>query len=148
MIIYASIYGHTASAAEKMASLLAERGIKGIAMYDASHTDPSQLVSECFRYSHVVLAASTYNAGIFTPMENLLLDLKAHNWQKRMVAIIENGTWAAQSGKQMRTILEQMKEIIILGENISLKSAMKKEQLADLNTLADLLVANYNYELQ
>ena len=148
VIIYASIYGHTASAAEKMASLLAERGIKGIAMYDASHTDPSQLVSECFRYSHVVLAASTYNAGIFTPMENLLLDLKAHNWQKRMVAIIENGTWAAQSGKQMRTILEQMKEIIILGENISLKSAMKKEQLADLNTLADLLVANYNYELQ
>ena len=131
-----------------MASLLAEHGIKGIAMYDASHTHVSQLVSECFRYSHVVLAASTYNAGIYTPIENLLLDLKAHNWQCRMVAIIENGTWAAQSGKQMRTILEQMKEIIVLGENISLKSAMKEEQLADLNTLADLLIANFNIELQ
>ena len=148
VIIYGSIYGHTAAAAEKMASLLAERGIKGIAMYDASHTHVSQLVSECFRYSHVVLASSTYNAGIFTPVENLLLDLKAHGWQKRMVAIIENGTWAAQSGKQMRTILEQMKEIIVLGENLSLKSAMKEEQLADLNTLADLMVANFNIELQ
>ena len=145
VIIYASIYGHTAAAAEKMASLLAERSIKGIAMYDASHTHVSQLVSECFRYSHVVLAASTYNAGIFTPMENLLLDLKAHNWQRRMVTIIENGTWAAQSGKQIRTILEQMKEIIILGENLTIKSAMKEEQLADLNTLADLMVANFNY---
>ena len=130
-----------------MASLLAERGIKGIAMYDASHTDVSQLVSECFRYSHVVLAASTYNAGIFTPIENLLLDLKAHNWQRRIVAIIENGTWAAQSGKHIRTILEQMKEIIVLGENLSLKSAMKEEQLADLNTLADLIVVNLNYAL-
>ena len=65
-----------------------------------------------------------------------------------MVAIIENGTWAAQSGKQMRTILEQMKEIIVLGENISLKSAMKEDQLADLNTLADLMIANFNIELQ
>ncbi len=81
-------------------------------------------------------------------MENLLLDLKAHSWQKRMVAIIENGTWAAQSGKQMRTILEQMKEIIVLGENLSLKSAMKEDQLADLNTLADLMIANFNIELQ
>ena len=147
VVIYGSVYGHTASAAEKMASLLAERGIKGIAMYDASHTDVSQLVSECFRYSHVVLAASTYNAGIFTPIENLLLDLKAHNWQRRIVAIIENGTWAAQSGKHIRTILEQMKEIIVLGENLSLKSAMKEEQLADLNTLANLIVANLNYAL-
>ena len=129
-----------------MASLLAEHGIKGIAMYDASHTHVSQLLSECFRYSHVVLAASTYNAGIFTPMENLLLDLKAHNWQHRMVAIIENGTWAAQSGKQMRTILEQMKEITILGEDISLKSAMKENQIEDMRFLADLIAANLNNE--
>ena len=147
VIIYASIYGHTASAAEKMASLLAERGVKGIAMYDASHTHVSQLLSECFRFSHVVLASSTYNAGIFTPMENLLLDLKAHNWQRRTVAIIENGTWAAQSGKQMRAILDEMKEIVVLGENISLKSAMKENQLDDLTTLADLMIANMNYEL-
>lgn len=144
LIIYGSIYGHTASAAEKMASLLAEHGVKGIAMYDASHTDASILVAECFRYSHLVLASSTYNAGIFTPVENLLHDLKAHSWQNRTVAIIENGTWAAQSGKAMRTLLEQMKNITILGEDLSLKSAMKESQMDDLRFLADLIVANLN----
>lgn len=142
LVIYGSIYGHTASAAEKMAAVLADHGVKGIAMYDASHTDASQLVAECFRYSHIVLASSTYNAGIFTPIENLLHDLKAHSWQNRTVAIIENGTWAAQSGKAMRTILEEMKNITILGEDLSLKSAMKDSQMEDLNFLADLIVAN------
>ena len=146
LIIYGSIYGHTAAAAEKMASLLAEHGIKGIAMYDASHTHVSQLVSECFRYSHLVLASSTYNAGIFTPIEDLLHDLKAHAWQNRTVAIIENGTWAAQSGKQMRTLLEEMKNITILGEDISLKSAMKESQLEDMKFLADLIAVNLNNE--
>ena len=146
LVIYGSIYGHTASAAEKMAAVLADRGVKGIAMYDASHTDASQLVAECFRYSHLVLASSTYNAGIFTPIENLLHDLKAHSWQNRTVAIIENGTWAAQSGKAMRTLLEEMKSITILGEDLSLKSAMKDSQMEDLNFLADLIIANLHNE--
>lgn len=143
VVIYGSIYGHTAAAAEKMAAALAERGIKGIAMYDASHTDVSLLLSECFRFSHIVLASSTYNAGIFTPMENLLHDLKAHSWQNRTVAIIENGTWAAQSGKAMRTLLEEMKDITILGEDLSLKSAMKESQMEDLDFIADLIKANF-----
>jgi len=142
LIIYGSIYGHTASAAEKMAAVLAQHGVKGIAMYDASHTDVSQLLAECFRYSHLVLASSTYNAGIFTPIENLLHDLKAHSWQNRTVAIIENGTWAAQSGKAMRTLLEEMKNITILGEDLSLKSAMKDNQIEDLEFLANLIIAN------
>ena len=146
LIIYGSIYGHTASAAEKMATVLAQHGVKGIAMYDASHTDASQLVAECFRYSHLVLASSTYNAGIFTPIENLLHDLKAHSWQNRTVALIENGTWAAQSGKAMRTLLEEMKNITILGEDLSLKSAMKESQMEDLNFLASLIVANLHNE--
>ena len=144
LIVYGSIYGHTAAAAEKMASLLAEHGIRGIAMYDASHTHVSQLVSEAFRYSHIVLASSTYNAGIFTPMEDFLHDLKAHAWQNRTVAIIENGTWAAQSGKQMRTLLEEMKNITILGEDVSLKSAMKESQVEDMKFLADLIAVNLN----
>ncbi|MBP5541500.1 MAG: FprA family A-type flavoprotein [Bacteroidales bacterium] len=146
LVIYGSIYGHTASAAEKMAAALADHGVKGIAMYDASHTDASQLVAECFRYSHLVLASSTYNAGIFTPIENLLHDLKAHSWQNRTVAIIENGTWAAQSGKAMRTLLEEMKNITILGEDLSLKSAMKETQMEDLEFLANLIIANLHNE--
>lgn len=142
LIVYASVYGHTAAAAEKMASLLAEHGVKGIAIYDASHTHVSQLVSEAFRYSHIVLASSTYNCDIFTPMENFLTDLKAHNWQRRSVAIIENGSWGPMSGKLMRALLEQMKEINILGENVTLKSALKDEQLPALEALANAIIAD------
>ena len=143
VIIYASIYGHTAAAAEKTASLLADRGIRNIAMYDACQTHVSQLVSECFRFSHVILAAATYNAGIFTPMENLLADLKAHNWQHRHVAIIENGTWAPTCGKQMRDMLATMKDITVLGDNITLKSALKDSQADELNHLADIIVNHF-----
>ena len=148
VIIYGSIYGHTAAAAETMASILAERGIKGIAMYDASHTDLSVLVSECFHYSHLVLASATYNAGIFTPIEQLLMELKAHNWQKRSVAIIENGTWAAQSGKQIRTMLGEMKEIVVFGENVSLLSAMKEGQRKEMEELADLMIADMKFDVK
>lgn len=141
LIIYGSIYGHTAAAAEKMASLLAERGIRNIAMYDASSTHVSQLVSECFRFSHLVLAAPTYNAGIYTPIENLLLDLKAHNYQRRTVALIDNGTWAATAGKQMREILGQMKDITLVGDTLSLKSAMADSQIPDMEQLTNLLIS-------
>lgn len=142
VIIYGSIYGHTAAAAEKLASMLSERGIREIAMYDASHTDTSVLVSECFRYSHIVLAAATYNAGIFTPIENLLTDLKAHNWQKRTVGLIENGTWAALSGKQMRALLSEMKEIKVLDESVSLMSSMKESQIEEMERLAEQMIAD------
>ena len=137
VIIYGSIYGHTESAALRLGTLLAQRGVKGIKAYDASRTHVSELVSECFRASHTVLASSTYNNGIFTPMENLLADLKAHDWKRRSVALIENGTWAATSGKLMRAELEQMKEITILGEMVSLKSAATPAQEEQLAALAD-----------
>ncbi|MBR4506016.1 MAG: FprA family A-type flavoprotein [Bacteroidales bacterium] len=139
VIIYGSIYGHTEAAAMRMGTLLAQRGIKNIKAYDASHTHVSELVSECFRASHVVFASSTYNNGIFTPMENLLLDLKAHAWQRRTVALIENGSWAAQSGKLMRAELEQMKDITIVGDTVSLKSAAAPAQEEQLAALADAI---------
>lgn len=141
VIIYGSIYGHTEAAAMRMGTLLAQRGVKNIKAYDASRTHTSKLVAECFRVSHVVFASSTYNNGIFTPMENLLLDLKAHDWKRRTVALIENGTWASQSGKLMRAELEQMKEITIVGETVSLKSAATPAQEEQLATLADAIAA-------
>ncbi len=144
IIIYGSIYGHTESAALRLGTLLGQRGVKGIKAYDASRTHVSKLVSECFRASHVVLASSTYNNGIFTPMENLLLDLKAHAWQRRTVALIENGSWAAQSGKLMRAELEQMKDITIVGETVSLKSAATAAQEEQLAALADEIVTSLN----
>ena len=140
VIIYGSIYGHTEAAALRLGTLLGERGVKGIKAYDASHTHASKLVAECFRASHIVFASSTYNNGLFTPIESLLLDLKAHAWQKRSVALIENGSWAPQSGKLMRAELEQMKDITIVGETISLKSSMQPLQEEQLANLADQIV--------
>ena len=146
VIIYGSIYGNTESAAQRLGTLLGQRGVKHIKAYDASRTHESELVSECFRASHVVLASSTYNNGIFTPMENLLADLKAHAWQRRTVALIENGSWAAQSGKLMRAELEQMKDITIVGETVSLKSAAAPSQEEQLATLADAIVGSMGKE--
>jgi len=141
VIIFGSIYGHTEAAALRLGTLLGERGVKGIKAYDASRTHASKLVAECFRASHIVLASSTYNNGIFTPMENLLMDLKAHCWQRRSVALIENGTWAATAAKLMRAELEQMKDITLLGEPLSLKSALRPEQEEQLAALADAIAA-------
>ena len=146
VIIYGSIYGHTEAAALRLGTLLAERGVKGIKAYDASHTHASKLVAECFRASHVVFAASTYNNGLFTPIEGLLADLKAHAWQRRTVALIENGSWAPQAGKLMRAELEQMKDIAIVGEPLSLRSAMQPSQEEQLAALADTIVGSMGSE--
>lgn len=137
MIAFASIYGNTENLAEILAARLADKGIKKIAVYDVSSTHASTLVSEAFRCSHLVFASATYNGGIFPPMESLLLDLKAHNLQKRKVAIMQNGTWAATSGKQMKEILGGLKEIEIFENEISIKSAVKEEQMAEIDTLVE-----------
>ena len=142
VIVYGSIYGHTAAAAEQLATLLAEKGVREIAVYDASQTDVSILVSEAFRFSHIVIAAATYNGGIFTPVENLLHDLKAHSFQNRHVALIENGTWAAQSGKQMRTMLDEMKGLTVVGDTLTLKSAMQPSQEEQLAALTETIVGS------
>ena len=146
VIIYGSIYGHTEAAALRLGTLLAQRGIKNIKAYDASRTPVSELLAECFRASHMVFASSTYNNGIFTPMESLLADLKAHAWQRRTVALIENGSWAPQSGKLMRAELEQMKDITIIGDTVSLKSAATAAQEEQLATLADAIVGSIGKE--
>ncbi len=141
VIIYGSIYGHTEAAVMRMGTLLAQRGVKNIKAYDASRTHTSKLVAECWRASHIVLACSTYNNGIFTPVEELLHDLKAHAFQNRTWALIENGTWAPQSGKLMRAELEQMKDISIIGDTVSLKSAAAPAQEEQLATLANAIAA-------
>lgn len=141
-IFCGSVYGHTENAACIVANRLAEKGVKGITFYDVSRTDVSVLVSEAFRCSHLVLACATYNGGIFTPMENFLLDLKAHNLQNRTVAVIDNGSWAATAGKQMREIVGAMKNMTVLENGVSLKSSVKEAQRAELEALADTLAAD------
>ena len=142
MIAYGSIYGNTENAANILACKLADKGVKNIAVYDVSATHPSQIVSESFRCSHLVFAAATYNGGIFTNMEHVLNDLKAHGLQNRTVAVIENGTWGVVAGKQMKEILSGMKNMNILEQIVTVKSALKDEQDAQLEALADAIVAS------
>ena len=139
LIAYGSIYGHTENAAEILACHLAEQGVRNIAMYDVSVTHPSYLVSEAFRYGHLVFAAPTYNGGMFPPMETLLLDLKAHGLQNRTVALIENGSWAPQFGRHARDIFGSMKNIQVLENTASIKSAVKDPQRQALESMAEEL---------
>lgn len=142
MIAYASIYGNTENAAEILASKLADKGIKNIAMYDVSVTDPSVIVSESFRCSHLVFAAPSYNGGIFTKMETVLSELKAHSLQNRTVAIMENGTWAPVAGRQIREIFAGMKNIELLEEGVTIRSAVKEAQEASLEALAEKIASS------
>lgn len=142
MIAYASIYGNTENAADILASKLGDKGVKNIAMYDVSVTDPSVIVSEAFRCSHLVFAAPSYNGGIFTKMETVLSELKAHSLQNRTVAIMENGTWAPVAGKQMREIFAGMKNIELLEEGVTIRSAVKEAQEASLEALAEKIASS------
>ena len=144
MIAYATMYGNTENAANVLAGMLADKGVKNIAMYDVSETDVSELVAESFRCSHLVLAAPTYNSGIQPKMEAYLSDIKALNLQNRTVAVIDNGTWAATAGKQMIGTLESMKNMTILENTISIKSALAENQLGALEALADELAKQVN----
>ena len=101
-------------------------------------------MSDAFRCSHLVLASTTYNAGIFVTMESLVHDLVSHNLQNRRVAILENGSWAATSGKLMREALGMLKGTEFIGDNLSIKSALKEDQLALLEALADAIAAEIN----
>ena len=140
VIAYASVYHHTENAAECLAVRLREKGIHTV-MFDVSVTPASEIIAAVFEYSHLVLASTTYNAGIFVQMENFLYDLVAHNIQNRTVAVIENGSWAPTSGKLMREMLEKCKNLTVLNESLTIKSALKEDQLADIDVIADALDA-------
>ena len=144
MIVYGSMYGNTESVANKTASLLAEAGVKDIRCYDVSATHVSYLISEAFRCSHIILAAPTYNGGVFTPMENFLVDLKAHGLQKRTFALIENGTWAPSAGCKMRSMVEEMKDMNIVESTLTIKSSMKPSQEAELEEMVKEVVGDMN----
>ena len=142
-LAYASVYGHTENAANILAAMLWEKGVR-VRMYDTSVTPASYIVSDAFRCSHLVLASTTYNMGIFVTMENLIHDIVNHNLQNRRIAILENGSWAVASGKLMREALGSLKGVEFIGENLTIKSALKEDQLAQLEALADAIAAEIN----
>ena len=139
LLAYASVYGGTENAAQILATKLVERGVK-VRVCDVSVTHPSYIVSEAFRYSHLVLASTTYNAGIFINMENLVHDLANHNLQNRTIALIENGSWAPTAAGLMRKVLSSLKGTEFIETPVTIRSALKENQLADLEALADAIV--------
>lgn len=140
LIAYSSVYGGTENAVNILAGKLADKGVKGIKMYDVSHTHSSYVLSDAFKYSHIVFATTTYNNGIFESMEKLLHDISAHNLQNRKVVLIQNGSWAPTCGSAMKTIIEGLKGTVIIDESVCIKSALKEEQLAELDAVVEKIV--------
>ncbi|MDD6057725.1 MAG: FprA family A-type flavoprotein [Clostridiales bacterium] len=146
VIFYASMYGNTASVADALAGRLADKGIKDIRVYDVSNTEISELIGEIFRVSHLVFASTTYNGGIYPRMEHLLSDMKALGIQKRTVALLENGSWAPSTAKQMRQRLEELKDIKILDEQITVNSVMHTDEGGRLESLAKAIAESMDEE--
>ena len=142
MIAYSSVYGHTANTAEILASKIAAKGCRNIVVYDVSKTDSSVLIAEAFRVKTIVLAATTYNAGVFVKMEDFLHDLANHKLRYRNVAFIENGSWAPAAKSNMKRILDGLEGFRYLEETLTIASALKEDQLPMLEKIAEAVVAS------
>ena len=145
LIAYASMYGNTEAAAQALAAKLCEKGVTNVSVYDVSNTHVSYLISEAWKYSHIVLASVTYNLGIYPVMHNFMTDMKALNLQNRTFALIENGSWACKSGDLMQKFInEEMRNCEVLNERLSLASSMGPDKAAELEALADAIVESVN----
>ncbi|EDS12269.1 hypothetical protein ANACOL_01112 [Anaerotruncus colihominis DSM 17241] len=146
LIAYASMYGNTEDAAQALAARLCDKGLTKVALYDVSNTHVSTLISEAFKYSHIVLASVTYNLGIYPVMHNFLIDMKALNLQNRTFALIENGSWACKSGDLMQKFIdEEMKNMTVLNERLSMASSLHADKAVELETLANALLESVGH---
>mgnify|MGYP002791388920 FL=1 len=141
LVAYASIHGNTAAAAKKMVEILGEKGAKKVAVMDLSRDDMSEAIEDAFKYDKLVVAAATYDNGVFPCMENFLTHLKAKNFQKRKVAIMENGSWAPTAARQMKAVFESMKDITICDTVVTIKSVMNDDTVEVMEKMVDELMA-------
>ena len=141
MIAYASIHGNTAAAAKKMAEILCEKGVKKIDVIDLARGDMSEALEDAFKYDKLVVASATYDNGIFPCMEDFLAHLRAKNFQKRKVALMENGSWAPTAAKQMKAVFEGLKEMTICDTVVTIKSVMNDDTVEVMEKMADELMA-------
>lgn len=141
LVAYASIHGNTKKAAVRMKEILEAKGAKKVAIADLSRDDMAEAIEDAFRYDKMVLAAATYDGGMFPCMEDFLHHLKSKNFQKRTVALMENGSWAPMAAKTMKGVLEQMKEITICDKIVSIKSTMKEATIPEMEALAEEMLA-------
>lgn len=141
LIVYSSVYGNTENVVNTLSNYLGENGIKEIAVYDSSNTDVSQLVSESFKYSNIVIAATTYNLGVFPAIENYLVDIKRLNLQNRTISIIENSTWVPGIvTKEVKNILSEMKNMEVLENTFSIKSSAKDNEYEYIKNIGDEII--------
>lgn len=136
-IAYASIHGNTAKAAKKLAEILQEKGAKKVVVSDLSREDMAECIEDSFRYDKIIVAASSYNAGVFPPMEQFLRLIKEKNYQNRKIGIIENGTWAPSAAKTMLEIISNMKDITIVEPKVTIKTTLKEDSIKQLENLAE-----------
>ena len=139
-IACASIYGNTLEAAKKLKEIFEEKGAKKVVLSDLVREDMAEAVEDAFRYDKIILAASSYNAGVFVPMQQFLQKLKERNYQNRKIGILENGSWAPSAGKTMKSVLEEMKDIQVVEPMVTIKSTMKQETIEQMEKLADSLL--------
>jgi len=140
LVCYASMYGNTENAAHILATKLHEKGMHNVHMYDVSKTHVSYLIGEAFKYSHLALLSVTYNLNVFPAMENFVQDMKRLNLQKRVVAVVENGSWAPQASVLINETLDEMKQMTVLNEEVSVLSSVSKMTESELDSLADSII--------
>lgn len=140
VIAYTSVYGGTENALNILAGRLAEKGIKGIKMYDLSYTHYSKVLAECFKYSNLILGTTTYNGGIFESMQNFVHVLVSHNLQNRKISLVENGSWAPVCGGQIKSLLEGLKGTEFIEPGFCIKSTLKSSQLDELENVVNTIV--------
>lgn len=140
LIAYASIHGNTAKAAKKLAQMLREKGVEKVVVSDLAREDMAEVIEDAFRYDRMVLAAASYDGGVFPCMQDFLHHLQSKAYQKRTVGILENGSWGPTAGRTMKSILETMKNVSIVEPLVTIKSTLKEENMADLEALADAIV--------
>ena len=139
LVAYASIHGNTAKAAQKFAEMLRAKGVEKVSVMDLSRDDMAEVVEDAFRYDRMVLAAASYDGGVFPCMQDFLHHLQSKAFQNRTVGIIENGTWGPTAGRSMKGILETMKNITIVEPMVTIRSAMKESDLPAMEALADVI---------
>ena len=141
LVAYASIHGGTAAAAREFAEMLRARGAEKVVLSDLSRSDMAEVIEDAFRYPRLVLAASSYDAGVFPVMHDFLHHLQIKNYQKRRIGLIENGSWAPCAARAMRTLIEPMKEITLVEPTVTIRSRMKQTDIPAMEALADAILA-------
>ena len=140
LVAYASIHGNTAKAAKACAEMFENKGVEKLELFDLSRDDMAEAIEAAFRYDRMVIASATYDGGLFPVMEDFLAHLKSKNYQKRKVALIENGSWAPVAAKKMADMLESMKNIEICEKRVSIKSVMKEADKAAIEEIVDAML--------